>query len=160
MIPYVSICIISYHIIHIIPPPHPEKLLRSIETGRRKTIPKLLKINTPTLIHIKHPNHHLHRMPIKTRKIPIHQRFSQFPFRQLPRVAFIHGFEKWEKGGVGAVFPTTTSAIVVVVGGTWSGCSGGAGGRRRAAVVGLGGGTEAVVLGRGGGGGKGGGLGG
>ena len=119
-------------------------------------IPKLLKIDTPTLIHIKHPNHHLNRMRIKTRKIPIHKRLPQFPFRQLSCIALIHGFEEREKRGVGAVLPTASTAIIVIA---WSGGSGGARGRGRAPVVGLWGRAEAVVW-RGGGGGVGGGVGG
>lgn len=65
----------------------------SVHRGLCIYSPKLLKIHSPTLIHIKHAYHHLNRMLVKTRKIAIDQRLAQFPFRQLSRAILVHGLE-------------------------------------------------------------------
>lgn len=64
-------------------------------------VPKLIKPDRPTFIHIKHPNHHLDCMRVKMRIVPIHQRIPQFPFAQLPCPALVHRLEERKQGRVG-----------------------------------------------------------
>lgn len=101
---------------------------------REEHIPKFIKPNRPTLIHIKHPNHHLHRIQVKMRVIPIHQRISEFFLPQLPCPAFVHRFEQGKQRGV------------VVALRAWGGGCRRAGYGRGAPMVSLRRRTEAVVL--------------
>jgi len=59
--------------------------------------PEFLKIDTPTLVHIEHPNHHLDRMGIETRKITIDKCFPQLPLCQMPCPTLVHSFEEWKE---------------------------------------------------------------
>lgn len=71
-------------------------------TKRDANVPEFFKIYTPVFIRIKHPYHHLDRMRIKTRKVPIDERLPQLSFRQLARPHYIDCLEKRKKRRVSA----------------------------------------------------------
>ena len=60
-------------------------------------VPEFFKIYTSISICIKHPYHHLDRMHIKARKVPIDQRLPQLSLRQLAYPLSINSFKKREE---------------------------------------------------------------
>lgn len=76
--------------------------LRITMTVKEPSIPEFLEINTPIFVRIKHPDHHLNRMRIKTRKVAINQRLPQLSLRQATYAHSIDCLEKREQRRVGA----------------------------------------------------------
>ncbi len=107
----------------------------SIETAVEELrVPELLKIYTPIFVRIKHAYHHLDRMRIETREIPIDQRLPQLSLCQPACPRSIDCLEEWEKRAV-----STAAAR--------SRCPGRSGRRWWTPMVSLWWRTEAVVLG-------------
>lgn len=75
--------------------------LRAKMTVKEPILPEFLEIDTPIFIRIKHPNHHLNRMRIKTRKITIDQRLPQLSLRQATYAGSVDCLEKREQRRVG-----------------------------------------------------------
>ena len=63
-------------------------------------IPKLIEIDTPILVDIEHPYHHLDSMHIKLRVVSIHKRLAQLPLRQVTRSILVDRPEKRKQGAV------------------------------------------------------------
>lgn len=64
---------------------HKTELRARLERG----VPEFIKIYTPILVHIEHPDHHLDSVDIELREIAIHQRLAQFPLRQMSRTILV-----------------------------------------------------------------------
>ena len=77
-------------------------ILPNTTTVKEPNVPEFLKIYAPIFIRIKHPYHHLNRMWIETREVPIDQRLPQLSLRQLAHPCFVDCLEKWKKRCVGA----------------------------------------------------------